>query len=394
MKKQFLAGAVAAALVAPAFAQNVQIFGVIDVSVSSVDAPTTTGAATSIGNPNQPGAGRGTGTGPGAWAAGTNINRGTVMSDGQMSSARWGIRGSEDLGGGLTALFYLESDIVTNSGATHSSGLFRRGAYAGLSSKALGELTVGRRIHPIIATTGALMPVSGNGVATPFSGGLGYSNGFFTSNAVTYTTPNLGGLVLQGQVGLSNDTTEATEGSVQGVSAAYTLGSFTVRGAYERRYGAAAGNSTVGAQASTATIASTDRSASVFGVQYRLNQQLTIGAATAQSASDTIAGVNIFNYSANLFGVGYQMTPALLLGANHMSGEGSTMTNLQARYALSKRSTLYAQYNNADNGSSIAWNPLSVNSHGTNQVDGSVGGSMAVLGAKQSSFGLGLMHSF
>jgi predicted porin len=393
MKKHLIAAAVTAAVALPAMAQNVTLFGFIDASVSAVNnIPLAVGAAANVGNAGAPGAGLAGGS-PGAFAAGTATGSATALTDGQVSSSRWGMRGSEDLGGGLTALFYLESDIVTN-GESHSSGLFRRGAYVGIASKDMGELTLGLRTNPVIATNGALMPVGGNGVGTLTSGGLGFSD-FYTRNAVTYTTPNMGGVVLQGQWGLTNDATDGNEGSVKAGSATYSAGALTIRAAMQQRQGAP-GNALSGANAASGASASSDKKTTVLGVSYQVNSALTLALASFANRIDAYNAANVWDLNGNQFGVGYQFSPAILLGYNYTTAESSKMSNLQARYALSKRTTAYAQYVTVDNGTTVGFSPIAINSNttGRNQIDGCIAGGCGVLGAKQSSFGLGVMHAF
>ncbi len=61
--------------------------------------------------------------------------------------SRFGLRGSEDLGGGLKALFVLESGIAIDTGAlNYGNRLFGRQALVGLSSK-YGTLSLGRQYN-------------------------------------------------------------------------------------------------------------------------------------------------------------------------------------------------------------------------------------------------------
>lgn len=69
----------------------------------------------------------------------------TGMSSGNMNGSRWGLRGTEDLGDGLKAVFALESGFDVGNGNTLQGGrLFGRQAYVGLSDRSLGTLTLGR----------------------------------------------------------------------------------------------------------------------------------------------------------------------------------------------------------------------------------------------------------
>src|ERR1700748_2322615 len=56
-----------------------------------------------------------------------------------LSGSRWGMRGNEDLGGGLAAIFVLESGFSYNNGTSGQGGaLFGRQAFVGLSSTQYG----------------------------------------------------------------------------------------------------------------------------------------------------------------------------------------------------------------------------------------------------------------
>jgi predicted porin len=117
MKTSAIALAVPAALFlgasAPAIAQsNVQVYGLIDAGVEAVDH---------------------------ANAAGNGVVR--VISGGKNTS-RWGFRGSEDLGGGLKAVYNLEGGILLDTGAADGA-LFKRQANVGLEG-GFGRVVIGR----------------------------------------------------------------------------------------------------------------------------------------------------------------------------------------------------------------------------------------------------------
>ncbi|MFM2088567.1 MAG: hypothetical protein RLZZ237_3436 [Pseudomonadota bacterium] len=64
------------------------------------------------------------------------------VTSGGMNTSRWGFRGSEDLGGGLKAVFNLEGGILMETGASDGA-LFKRQAYVGLEGS-YGRLVLGR----------------------------------------------------------------------------------------------------------------------------------------------------------------------------------------------------------------------------------------------------------
>ena len=126
------------------------------------------------------------------------------VDNGNMTTSWFGASGSEDLGGGLSALFTLQSFMRADTGASGRFGadtFWARNAFVGLASKDFGKVTLGRNTTPFFVTT-----LSFN----PFGDSFGYSPSirhYFTSGTLTgdsgwsdsvlYTSPNLGGATLQ-----------------------------------------------------------------------------------------------------------------------------------------------------------------------------------------------------
>lgn len=78
------------------------------------------------------------GTGPGK-----NLIR---MNSGGLSGSRFGLRGTEDLGGGLKTVFVLESGFNVDDGTRGQGGrMFGRQAYIGIDSEQFGRFTFGRQ---------------------------------------------------------------------------------------------------------------------------------------------------------------------------------------------------------------------------------------------------------
>jgi predicted porin len=185
MQKKVMALAVAGALVAPAaaFAQsNVQIYGRINAGLDNYQA---TGAST---------------TAAGAAGQGEVKARNRMFDQG----SRLGVRGSEDLGNGLKALFVIESGLnvdtgsgLTQSGSANSSAgsLATRDSYVGLEG-GFGRVTMGRQA--LWYGNGVVEQVTSNYVNTGdpfFSGTLGRIGAptTRTNNAFVYTSPTFSG---------------------------------------------------------------------------------------------------------------------------------------------------------------------------------------------------------
>ncbi|WP_256258783.1 porin, partial [Burkholderia ubonensis] len=104
--------AASAAFTAPAFAQNsVTLYGLIDEGFNYTNNVRVNG----VGKTNY------------------------QLASGYAQGSRWGLRGSEDLGGGLKAVFVLESGFDVNNGRLgQGSRMFGRQAYVGLSESRFG----------------------------------------------------------------------------------------------------------------------------------------------------------------------------------------------------------------------------------------------------------------
>lgn len=161
--------------------------------------------------------------------SGTNSN--ITMSDDGLSSGRFGFRGIEELGAGMKAGFWLESDVNVDSGTT-STKFFNRRSTASLISN-WGELRLGRDLTPSGAHTYLYDPfgVIGVGGSTGVARFAGQTTFYRSDNAVQYFTPNLGG--FQGQLMWAPD--ESAVDNVNryaGARLSYAAGPFSVSGSY------------------------------------------------------------------------------------------------------------------------------------------------------------------
>lgn len=92
--------------------------------------------------------------------------------------SQWGIRGQEDLGDGLRAVFDLGSTVLVNAGATPSSvKYFDRNAYVGLAHPVWGTVTLGRQINTLADTVYVVDPLGAHNSATNMNVRFGYLGG-------------------------------------------------------------------------------------------------------------------------------------------------------------------------------------------------------------------------
>jgi predicted porin len=213
MKKLVIAAAVLGAFAGTAQAQSsVTLFGVVDTNVTHLTAG------------DNPVGGR------------------TFFSDSGINSSRLGFRGTEDLGGGLKAGFWLEAGISTESGAGQATSLgngaatatqygtatsgggltFNRRSTVSLISQTWGEVRVGRDYTPTFWNSANTDPFGYNGIAEVASflfeaQGAEGATAVRASNGISYLTPNtLGGFFVQATYALGGNSNSYT---VEGISA-------------------------------------------------------------------------------------------------------------------------------------------------------------------------------
>jgi len=368
MKKSLFAVAAATAFVGAAQAQSsVSVYGIYDGGYVSSNVKSTTAAGVTT----------------------NNITNG--FGGNSAASTRLGFRGSEDLGGGRSAIFNLELGVtpgdgtidsrssLTASGVTQApllnqSSTGTRTAMVGLSDKALGTLTIGRRttgIHNLILGDYA---IAGNNLAgylnsENFAGIAGGNtvnnqvqfNAIRMSNGIYYESPSISGLNLRAD--FSNDnTTNTTYGPVNnianfGVSAAYRTGGLAVKAGthtVKATLGALAtsANGVTTAVVGTATTTTVINAASVgynFGklggeIIYAANKTEQLSAQTSKVQSTIIAVQyregNIMPFAR--YGMGKN---EMAIG---VANADTTGYQVGAQYFMSKRTSLYAIYGMQD----------------------------------------------
>jgi general bacterial porin, GBP family len=126
---------------------------------------------------------------------------------GGATGSQFGLKGNEDLGGGLSAQFDVETGFNINNGTlfADTTSLFYRQAWVGLRDDKYGSLSMGRQYEPSFRVVYPSDPFRANEVLSPFSADVlavdrntlstQYDAGR-ASNSVLYQSPNLAGLQL------------------------------------------------------------------------------------------------------------------------------------------------------------------------------------------------------
>lgn len=314
-----------------------------------------------------------------ATAAGTGATTDTknngINTNGQ-STSLWGIKGTEDLGGGLSASFNLESDVAMDSGQTGQAAganvtagapAFNRISTLGLSG-GFGSVMMGRYYSPLFLTTLA---------SDVFGAGGAYTVNLLptvrASDAVFYTSPDLSGLkvsLMLGRNDLSAGAVAATSGNT-GLSLNYAAGPLFASLALDKIEGTAGAVSNV--TDSTGLTVTYD-----FGVA-----KLYTGYIRSQATPNTTASDTYTTQSETNIGVSVPMGAVTLLaqyGRNAKDNTAAGVTDSQsgsdlvvgAQYDLSKRTNLYIK---------------------TGTVN-SLGNTAITAGSKTATTALGVRHFF
>lgn len=112
------------------------------------------------------------------------VNSTTRMDSGNLNGSRIGFKGTEDLGGGLSAIFQFENGFNADTGTAAQGGrLFGRQAFVGLNG-GFGTVKLGRQMNPVYANASTFDPF-GNALAGDTSRLFNYQ-GSRTDNLITY----------------------------------------------------------------------------------------------------------------------------------------------------------------------------------------------------------------
>ena len=361
---------------------SVTLYGVIDTSIAYVH-----------GND---------GTGNNMWQ----------MLSGNLQGSRWGLKGAEDLGGGLKAIFQIENGFNPGTGKLSASNtIFNRQAYVGLESNQYGTLTLGRQYDPLVDLVQAVTADNyfGSVFATP--GDVDNNdNSLRVSNAIKYASPVWGGFQFEGLYGLSGVAGKPGSGQTWSVAAAYNNGPIGVAAGYfyANNPTPAAGSRTNWTSTTADNIVDgpinsgyvTAKSIGIAQVagQYAIGPvTLGLGYSNAQYKPDASSGFgSTEKYNTGRAFVTYQVTPPLLLGLGYSYTKASGDTDakyhqvsLGADYSLSKRTDVYlvGAYQHASG-------TQRVDANTTQAAQASIG-SYGYAGTKsQEMVALGLRHKF
>lgn len=286
-------------------------------------------------------------------------------TSGVLNGPRWGLKGAEDLGGGMKAVFTLENGFSISSGALAQGRMFARQAYVGLSSNRFGSVTLGRQYDSIIDYVQSL-PSSNIyiGVGHPFDND-NLINSFRVNNSIKYSSVDYNGLTFGGLYGFSNspgngETSGFASNRAWSLGANYKTGGLALAAGYirlsspnENAVGAIVGDynnySPTSALGSSGLVGAVTRQ-DIFatGIAYQLSAVHLAFLYSHTKISSAGDNLKFANYD---FNIGYQVRPDVLLAATYTFTDGKLdstgaepkyhQVGLLGDYYVSKRTDLY-----------------------------------------------------
>ncbi|WP_408528382.1 porin [Paraburkholderia fungorum] len=289
------------------------------------------------------------------------------FDDGVSYANRWGLKGTEDLGGGLKAVFALESGFHLGNGQISNGGsLFGRLAYVGLQND-WGTLTFGNQIDmtkEMVYLYNVSAWASGYAIN---QGDFDRMNGDHLPNAVKFMSNTFGGFQFGGMYSFSNTPGAFHTGSAWSVGAQYQRGALSMGTAYTQLNNPSGiyafdpyamigvhsffGRPTVSVNPGTGAI--TDLYANTaFPVDkqgaFAVGASYAVGPVTVMG-DFTYTQIKAFGESEHMLvgegGANWQITPATSLvgGYQYTNFDGHHWNQLSAglHYLLSKRTDIY-----------------------------------------------------
>lgn len=270
-----------------------------------------------------------------------------AFGSGNLVTSRFILSGNEDLGGGLQALFRLESGFLSGTGAmtnarlpaTSGSYLFDRGAWVGLKAQNLGQLSFGRHYTPFVevlfqsdASGFENFASVANTIYQTLTGltGVQYT---WANNSVKYTSPALYGLTASVLESFDGTAGDFQNQRVRSAALYYTLGPFSLNGGYID-----------GKDPSGVTNETVARAYTVF-LDYTLSNFK--GSLNFQNFKNPATGSSQDYYSV---GAQYRITPTVQFVADYTylsdrvnSERNGYFYKLGVHYFLSKSTNVYAE---------------------------------------------------
>lgn len=353
----------------------------------------------------------------GATATGVDaVTRNTGMTS---ANSRWGIRGKEDLGGGLKAMFQMESVVAVETGGANSPNFWSRNTFVGLESQ-MGTLKLGLMdtiFKEYGDTIGTLGVSSGSFLS---SSNILRKPGFGTSsnarfherlpNSVQVETARFSGFTagLQYSDQANKVTARAADTKAISLGINYDKGPWYFAIAHEIHddfFGGSAQSPSARRNSNTNLANSSKDTATQFTIEWRMNKQHKFGFDVIQKQYDETAAVAVAGRFVSYKNTAFQLAMenrwsdqwrtaasyvksnagscSVVAAACSTSGLEGSQFVAAASYYLSKRTYAFGGISRITNGASARFTTV--------QLDSS---SNTNPGEDLTQWGLGLAHSF
>lgn len=299
----------------------------------------------------------------------------TALNSGGMNTSRWGMRGSEDLGDGLKAIFQLEGELSVDTGAG-GSALFGRQANVGLDG-GFGRVIVGRSYS---TSYDFILPFDPMGYAPVYSWGTSAGatgarkDGMVTgvSNLVKYRG-RFGGFSFGASYGFGEAAGSFSDGNTVNLGASYAAGPLALVATVEQINGV------------TAATGGRDKTRTAhIGASYAFGDTVKLFGALRDYSKEFAAGGDDNDSRTWWIGANWLPMPGLTLTAAYYSQDirssnaaatvdDPSLVVLRARYALSKRTDVYATAGYAEAKSGVVGLSRDDVTFGDNQTGVAVG---------------------
>jgi len=286
-----------------------------------------------------------------------------TLSSMENNSSRWGLKGTEELGGGLKASFLLESGFSSDTGA--GTGGFTRESWVALESASAGKLRFGN-VSATAVYFATADYISNHNHDTGSSADALYFYQGTSTDTVAYTSPTFGGLVFEAQAGLDDGAGSRT----YVLAANYDAGPLHLGGGYvngtDNYFGGDKGKQ-------YALRASYDLGPLTLGGYFmRDNIEDTAGGDLSRNAFRLAA---MYTIGSGELHANFGVAGKLKGDAGSIDGTGAKQFTLGYNHNLSKRTKVYAFYTKVDNKEAATY-------------------ATGVAGADFSSVALGIRHNF
>ena len=350
MKKSLIALTVASAFVAPAAMAEATVYGVAHVTIDRVNNGATTSSTTNQLNSRQ---------------------------------SRLGFKGSEVLGGGLSAIWQMEGSVAMDTGTT---ALFDRDIFIGVKSTSMGTALVGRHDTPYKIATRSLDAFADT--AADNRSVMGAVHDVRHMNVLAYTSPAMSGLTIAAATVFGAETALSgnTKGSLTSLAAMYTMDQLYATLAVQNiKYGSMGTGDLAGVVGNKAD-------AMKLGVGYTMDQFAVN--LVYENAKSTVALTGVDTKGTNMYLAGkynISSTNAVKLAyakagdtkaAGFTTNNGTKQMSLGYDHSMSKNTTVYALYTKLTNSTSGTRGSFGTTANGS------------VANSDPSVISLGMKHSF